>query len=111
MLLAVSCKRRAVCVMKKTGEIELEGKDINITGSGKINVQASGDVMLKGSNHAELNCPARSAGPILRRVEDDPRYLPLLHDLFHTFVRDDRREVLSQAEQQHAAGAVGIDDQ
>jgi type VI secretion system secreted protein VgrG len=35
--------------MKKDGSISLKGKDIVITGSGKITVKASGDMTLKGS--------------------------------------------------------------
>jgi type VI secretion system secreted protein VgrG len=39
----------AEIVMKKNGEIKIKGKDITIEGSGKINVKASSDVVLKGS--------------------------------------------------------------
>jgi type VI secretion system secreted protein VgrG len=39
----------ASLVMKSDGTITLKGKDITIDGSGKINVKASGDVILKGS--------------------------------------------------------------
>jgi type VI secretion system secreted protein VgrG len=35
--------------MKKDGTIVIKGKDINITGSGKITVKASSDVVVKGS--------------------------------------------------------------
>ena len=35
--------------MKKDGTINIEGKDITIKGSGKINVKASGNVVVKGS--------------------------------------------------------------
>jgi type VI secretion system secreted protein VgrG len=35
--------------MKKDGTIAIEGKDITIKGSGKINVKASSDVIIKGS--------------------------------------------------------------
>lgn len=35
--------------MKKDGTIVLEGKDISITGKGKINIKASGDITMKGS--------------------------------------------------------------
>ena len=35
--------------MKKDGTIAIEGKDITIKGSGKINVKASGDITMKGS--------------------------------------------------------------
>ena len=35
--------------MKKDGTIVMEGKDISITGSGKITAKASGDMTLKGS--------------------------------------------------------------
>jgi type VI secretion system secreted protein VgrG len=35
--------------MKKNGEITIKGKDIKLDGSGKINVKASSDVVLKGS--------------------------------------------------------------
>jgi type VI secretion system secreted protein VgrG len=39
----------ASIVMKKDGTITIKGKDITIDGSGKINVKASGDVIVKGS--------------------------------------------------------------
>jgi type VI secretion system secreted protein VgrG len=35
--------------MKKDGTITIKGKDISIQGSGKINVKASSDVVIKGS--------------------------------------------------------------
>jgi type VI secretion system secreted protein VgrG len=35
--------------MKKDGTIEIKGKDITIEGSGKMNVKASSDIVLKGS--------------------------------------------------------------
>ncbi len=43
----------ASIVMKKDGTIEIKGKDITITGSGKIGVKASGDMVLKGSKIAQ----------------------------------------------------------
>ena len=39
----------AAIAMKKDGTITIEGKDITLKGSGKINVKASGNVMVKGS--------------------------------------------------------------
>ena len=39
----------AIIVMKKDGTISVDGKDIGITGSGKINVKASGEIVMKGS--------------------------------------------------------------
>ena len=36
--------------MKKDGTITIEGKDITIKGSGKINAKASSDVIIKGSS-------------------------------------------------------------
>jgi len=39
----------ASLVMKKDGSIVLSGKNISINGSGKINVKASSDLVLKGS--------------------------------------------------------------
>lgn len=39
----------ASIVMKKDGTITIKGKDITIEGSGKINVKASSDVVMKGS--------------------------------------------------------------
>lgn len=39
----------ASIMMKKDGTITIDGKDITINGSGKINVKASGDVIVKGS--------------------------------------------------------------
>jgi type VI secretion system secreted protein VgrG len=38
--------------MKKNGEIKIKGKDVTIEGSGKINVKASSDLVLKGSKVA-----------------------------------------------------------
>ena len=35
--------------MKKDGTIVIKGKDISIEGSGKINVKASKDIVMKGS--------------------------------------------------------------
>jgi type VI secretion system secreted protein VgrG len=40
----------ASITMKKDGTIHIQGKDISIKGSGKINVNADGDVVIKGSN-------------------------------------------------------------
>ncbi|MGY4828974.1 type VI secretion system Vgr family protein [Sphaerotilaceae bacterium SBD11-9] len=39
----------AVITLKKDGTITIKGKDITIDGSGKINVKASGDIVMKGS--------------------------------------------------------------
>ncbi len=39
----------ASITMKKDGTIEIKGKNISLDGSGKINVKASGDVVVKGS--------------------------------------------------------------
>ena len=39
----------ASIAMKKDGTINIEGKDITVKGSGKINVKASGDITMKGS--------------------------------------------------------------
>ena len=39
----------ATLVMKKDGTISIDGKDINLKGSGKINVKASSDITMKGS--------------------------------------------------------------
>jgi type VI secretion system secreted protein VgrG len=39
--------------MKKDGTIQIKGKDITITGSGKIGIKASGDMVLKGSKIAQ----------------------------------------------------------
>ncbi len=43
----------ASITMKKDGTIQIKGKDITITGSGKIGVKASGDMVLKGSKIAQ----------------------------------------------------------
>ena len=40
----------AVLAMKKDGTIKLSGKNITISGTGKVNVKASSDVVVKGSN-------------------------------------------------------------
>ncbi len=42
----------ASIMMKKDGTIQISGKDITISGSGKINAKASGDMTLKGSKVA-----------------------------------------------------------
>ncbi|AUH66536.1 type VI secretion system Vgr family protein [Paracoccus zhejiangensis] len=39
----------AAIAMKKDGTINIEGKDVTVTGSGKINVKADSDVTIKGS--------------------------------------------------------------
>jgi type VI secretion system secreted protein VgrG len=39
----------SMIVMKKDGTIVIDGKDISVTGSGKINVKASGEITMKGS--------------------------------------------------------------
>jgi type VI secretion system secreted protein VgrG len=44
---------KASLTMKKSGEILLEGKDIKLKGSGKINIEASKDVTIKGSKIKE----------------------------------------------------------
>ena len=46
--IAITCGSAAI-VMKKDGTITIEGKDITIKGSGKINVNASGETTIKGS--------------------------------------------------------------
>jgi type VI secretion system secreted protein VgrG len=43
----------ASITMKKDGTIQIKGKDITLTGSGKINVKASSDLVLKGSKIAQ----------------------------------------------------------
>jgi type VI secretion system secreted protein VgrG len=35
--------------MKKDGTIVIKGKDVTVEGSGKINVKASSDIVMKGS--------------------------------------------------------------
>jgi len=42
----------ASIILKKNGEITISGKDITVSGSGKINVKASSDLVLKGSKIA-----------------------------------------------------------
>jgi type VI secretion system secreted protein VgrG len=39
----------ASITMKKNGEIQIKGKDITVSGSGQVNVKASSDLTLKGS--------------------------------------------------------------
>ncbi len=39
----------ASITMKKDGTIVIKGKDITIEGSGKINVKATSDIVMKGS--------------------------------------------------------------
>jgi type VI secretion system secreted protein VgrG len=47
--ITLTCGSSSV-TMKKDGTISIEGKDITIKGSGKINVNASSDVIIKGSS-------------------------------------------------------------
>jgi type VI secretion system secreted protein VgrG len=42
----------ATITMKKDGTIKIDGKDVTVNGSGKINVKASSDVVVKGSKVA-----------------------------------------------------------
>lgn len=46
--IALKCGSASIS-MKKDGTITIEGKDISIKGSGKINVKASSDITMKGS--------------------------------------------------------------
>jgi type VI secretion system secreted protein VgrG len=39
----------AKLVMKKDGSILLDGKDVDTKASGKVNIKASGDIIVKGS--------------------------------------------------------------
>jgi type VI secretion system secreted protein VgrG len=39
----------ASITMKKDGTIHIKGKDVTVEGSGKVNVKASGDIVMKGS--------------------------------------------------------------
>lgn len=39
----------ASLLMKKDGTVVIKGKDITLEGTGKINIKASGDVVLKGN--------------------------------------------------------------
>jgi len=39
----------ASIVLKKDGTVQIKGKDITVTGSGKVNVKADSDVVMKGS--------------------------------------------------------------
>lgn len=43
----------AKIMMKKDGTIGIEGKDISVKGSGKINIKASSDITMKGSKISE----------------------------------------------------------
>ncbi|TAN08182.1 MAG: type VI secretion system tip protein VgrG, partial [Rhizobiaceae bacterium] len=44
----IKCGSAAIS-MKKDGTISIEGKDISVNGSGKINIKASSDITMKGS--------------------------------------------------------------
>ncbi|MRX35805.1 type VI secretion system tip protein TssI/VgrG [Aminobacter sp. MDW-2] len=46
--IALKCGSASIS-MKKDGTITIEGKDISIKGSGKINIKASSDIVMKGS--------------------------------------------------------------
>ncbi|RWN56198.1 type VI secretion system tip protein TssI/VgrG [Mesorhizobium sp.] len=46
--IALKCGSASI-LMKKDGTITIEGKDISIKGSGKINIKASSDITMKGS--------------------------------------------------------------
>jgi type VI secretion system secreted protein VgrG len=50
--LLIKCGDSSI-TLKKDGTIEIKGKDIKVTGSGKINIKASSDVIIKGSKIAE----------------------------------------------------------
>jgi type VI secretion system secreted protein VgrG len=39
----------AVIEMKKNGDITIKGKNLTFEGSGKVNIKASSDVVIKGS--------------------------------------------------------------
>ena len=39
----------ATMTIKKNGDITIDGKNVNIKGSGKINAKASSDIIMKGS--------------------------------------------------------------
>ena len=43
----------ASILMKKNGDIQIKGKNITVSGSGKINMKASSKMTLKGSQIAE----------------------------------------------------------
>ena len=43
----------AKILMKKDGTIGIEGKDISVTASGRINMKASSDITMKGSKISE----------------------------------------------------------
>ena len=44
---------KAKIAMKKDGTITVEGKDLSLKASGKINQKADGDVIIKGSKVAQ----------------------------------------------------------
>ncbi len=46
--ISITCGSSAL-VMKKDGTISIEGKDLTLNGSGKINIKANGEVTIKGS--------------------------------------------------------------
>ncbi|TIR54813.1 MAG: hypothetical protein E5X26_01740, partial [Mesorhizobium sp.] len=46
--ITITCGSAAIA-MKKDGTINISGKDISVSGSGKINVKASSDITMKGS--------------------------------------------------------------
>ncbi|RWP57713.1 type VI secretion system tip protein TssI/VgrG [Mesorhizobium sp.] len=46
--IVIKCGSAAIA-MKKDGTISIEGKDITVKGSGKINIKASSDITMKGS--------------------------------------------------------------
>jgi len=39
----------ASLILKKDGAVEIKGRDINVNGSGNVNVRASSDLTLKGA--------------------------------------------------------------
>jgi type VI secretion system secreted protein VgrG len=43
----------ASITLKKDGTIQIKGKDITVTGSGKIGIKASSNVVIKGSKIAQ----------------------------------------------------------
>ena len=82
----------ASITMKKDGTIVIKGKDITIEGSGKINVKASKDIVMKGiEDQAELSValvPAgsRAALGLRRRFERHSNFvrISLIMDLIAT---------------------------
>ena len=62
----------ASITMKKDGTIIIKGKDITIEGSGKINVKASSDIVMKGSKIVRTEDALHERSPTASGLAERP---------------------------------------